>query len=451
VRLADLTRSTAFRFAVTLTAVFLLAYATAGMIALRAIRDDLDERVVDAAEMTAAAFEDRYRSGGTAALTAAVNAHAARVDSDDERVWLGRRDGEIIAGQEIPLAMSLEASDVMGAAINADDDDRYRLAVRDLGDLRLVVAVSYDELDDIRESLVETFGWATALILLVAGVSALLLALRGQKRITAITSTLHSVSHGMMTSRVPISGSGDDLDRLSAGINAALNQLETTVDGIRQVTNDIAHDLRTPLNRLGILIERAREGADDAAVRARLEEASAEINGVTATFDALLRIAQIEAGARKSRFGHVALPEIAASLHETYLPIAEESGQSLVLDQMSKSGALVHGDLELLTQLVANLIENAIRHCPPGARIGIEVGSGVEGVWIRIEDDGPGIPEDVRDKALRRFYRVEGARSTPGTGLGLALVKAIADLHGASLTLSDNEPGLAVTLLFPPL
>lgn len=448
-RLANLAQSTAFRLVVALTAVFIAAYTAAGLVALRAINADLDEQVTEAVELTAEAFEDRYRSDGREGLVAAVSSRAARVEADDERIWLGGPAGELLAGQPLPDAMSLSTGDVMGAVLAADDDDRYRLAVRKLGDLRLVVARSYEEADDIRESVLAAFGWATVLIVLIAGVSGLLLALRGQRRITAITSTLQAVSHGEMTARVPVSGSEDDLDRLSASVNDALSQLETTVDGIRQVTNDVAHDLRTPLTRLGILLERAQEDADSAALRARLQEASAEVRRVTGTFDALLRIAQIEAGARKSRFTAVALPEIAASLYETYLPVAGERAQSLLLDQVSKLGALVHGDRELLTQLFANLIENAIRHCPPGSCIRIALGSGVAGVWMGIEDNGPGIPEHVRDKALQRFYRLEKARNTPGTGLGLALVKAIADLHGAALTLSDNAPGLAVRLSFP--
>lgn len=449
VRLADLARSTAFRFAIALTVVLLLSYAAAGLVALRAISADLNRRVVESVELTAEAFADRYRSDGKKGLVAAVNAHAARVEPDDELVWLGNRAGDFLAGQALPNAMSLETGDVVGAVLEADDDDRYRVAVRDLGDLHLVVALSYEETEEIRETVLGAFGWATLLILLIACVSAVLLALRGQKRITAISSTLQAVSHGEMGARVPVSGSGDDLDRLSASINDALSQLAITVDGIRQVTNDIAHELRTPLNRLGILLERAREDADGGALRTQLEEASAEVNGITDTFDALLRIAQLESGTNKSRFTTVDLSEIAASLYETYLPVANEREQRLLLDQKSKTGAVVHGDRALLTQLSANLIENAIRHCPPGSRIRIAVGSGQEGAWMTVEDDGPGIPQDVRDKALQRFYRLEKARSTPGTGLGLALVKAIADLHGAALTLSDNGPGLVVRLSFP--
>jgi signal transduction histidine kinase len=449
VRPADLLQSSAFRFAVALTAVFVAAYTCAGLVAFQAISADLDEQVAEAVELTAEAFADRYRSDGKEGLVAAVTAHAVRVEPDDELIWLGDGAGEVLAGRPLLDGMSLATGDATGAALAADEHDRYRLAVRDLGDLRLVVARSYEDSDDIRESVLGAFAWATLLILLIAGVSGLLLAVRGQKRIKAITSTLQAVSHGEMTARVPASDSGDDLDRLSLSINDALSQLETTVDGIRQVTNDIAHDLRTPLTRLGISLERAQEDADGAVVRTQLEAASAEVRRLTGTFDALLSIAQIEAGAGKSRFTTVELHEIATSLHETYQPIAGEREQSLLLDWMPKTEALVHGDRELLTQLYANLIENAIRHCPPCSSIRIAAESGAEGVWMGVEDDGPGIPEHVREKALQRFYRLEKARNTPGTGLGLALVKAIADLHGAVLTLSDNAPGLSVGLMFP--
>jgi signal transduction histidine kinase len=248
-----------------------------------------------------------------------------------------------------------------------------------------------------------------------------------------------------------LSGSGDDLDRLSTRINDALAQLETTVEGIRQVSVDIAHDLRTPISRLGIRLEELlAEARGQPALSQRLETASAEIRQITATFDSLLRIAQIEAGARKSRFQPVALPDIGASLYEAYLPVAEERQQRLEFKIATAAPALVHGDRDLLTQLFANLIENALKHCAAGASIRLEVGSRDGLICMSVADNGPGIPAGERRNVTRRFYRLDKSRQSPGSGLGLALVKAISDLHGAALTLDDNGPGLVVKLTFEP-
>jgi signal transduction histidine kinase len=257
-------------------------------------------------------------------------------------------------------------------------------------------------------------------------------------------------SQGEMAARVPTKGSGDDLDRLSEDINDALSQLETTVDGIRQVTNDIAHDLRAPINRLGILLEQARSNShNNKKYKDFLDDAAGEIQGVKSIFDALLRIAQIEAGARKSRFSPVSPHEIASAVYEAYSPVAEEHGQSLVIDSGPDSDVLIHGDKDLLTQLLANLIENAIGHCGSSALIRLEINRDLQGVRLSVRDNGPGIEADQRDRVLTRFFRLDKARNMPGSGLGLALVKAIAELHGAILTLKDNHPGLAVHVVFP--
>ena len=228
--------------------------------------------------------------------------------------------------------------------------------------------------------------------------------------------------------------------------------LETTVDGIRQVTNDVAHDLRTPINRLSMIIEQIKDVTHgEARFDAPLQEAAEEIRGITATFDALLRIAQIEAGARKSHFAPTSLRDVAMSMYEAYLPVAEDSCQTLGFVAATDINPQVSGDVDLLSQLFANLIENAIRHCPRGAAIVIEIGADVKQTWISISDNGPGIPEAEIEKVQTRFYRLDKARNSPGSGLGLAMARAIVDLHDATLALRDNEPGLSVTVAFSTL
>lgn len=451
-QLTDLTRSTYARFAALLTAAFLAAYLIAGWVAFQSINSDLDGRVLQAAELTIERLEDVFEAGGRDALTDAVDLRARADDPEDQFYWLGQSDGTRLAGATLQSPLSLIDGDMEGADLGFDEDDSYRLAVRQFGDLKLVIGRSYEETNEIRNAVLTAFGLATAISLLIAAAIAAVLARIGQQRVEQIAGTLHKVADGKMSARVPETGSRDDLGRLGGQINDALGQLEDTVEGIRQVSADIAHDLRTPINRLGITLEQMETNlANNPKLEVQLDAARAQVTQITATFDALLRIAQIEAGARKARFGAVPLTEIAVSLHETYLAVAEDAGQSLTLLQPSGEMTLVLGDKELLTQLFANLIENAIRHCPSGAAIRMEIGTGLQGVWFSVSDNGPGIDDEERERVLKRFYRLDKSRSTTGSGLGLAMVKAISDLHGADLTLSDNAPGLKVRVRFEPL
>ncbi|MEZ5571224.1 MAG: HAMP domain-containing sensor histidine kinase [Halioglobus sp.] len=451
VRLSELRRSTAFRFAVALTAAFVVAYLIAGVIAFRAVSTDLDKRVIQAVELMAERYEDTFAQEGRAGLIAAVQARTRIADPEDEFIWLGGRDGERIAGQQASGVASLSTGDVIGAQLNAEADERYRVTVRDFDDLRLVTGQSYEESDAISRTVLGAFGGATALLVLLACLAAALLAWRNQRRLDRISSTLAQVAAGNMLARVPATGTDDDLERLSQRINEALEQLEATVEGIRQVSTAIAHDLRTPISRLGIRLEQLKvETTLQPGIADRLELAAAEARQITSTFDALLRIAQIEAGARKSRFCPVALPEIAIALHDAYLPVAEEHGQTLQFAIASPATPLVCGDRDLLTQLLANLLENAIRYCAAGAVIRIEVGSTQREVWISVSDNGPGIPAHEREHVTKRFYRVDQARHTPGSGLGLALAKAISDLHDGQLIFDDGDPGLIVRLVLQP-
>jgi len=271
--------------------------------------------------------------------------------------------------------------------------------------------------------------------------------LRLQHRLNAVTETLARVAIGDLTTRLPVSQRGDDLDVISIEINQTLSRLGALVESMRQVSADIAHELRTPLNRLRINIENAaRHAADGAPVDGDLAAALQQSEAINQTFSALLRIAQIEAGARREKFASVDLADIMASVAEVYADVADDAGQTLRCE--TPNAAWVMGDRELLTQAFANLIENAIRHCPQGTRITCAVHATSGKVTASVSDTGQGIPMAERDLVLRRLYRLEKSRTTEGTGLGLSLVKAVADLHGAEIALGDAGPGLRVHVTF---
>jgi signal transduction histidine kinase len=268
------------------------------------------------------------------------------------------------------------------------------------------------------------------------------------RRIDAVNRTSRAIVDGNLAARVPTRGTDDELDQLAINLNAMLDRIQTLMEGLRQVSNDIAHDLRTPLGRLRQRLEATRHGAKTVAeYEIATEAALKETDAILETFSALLRIAQIEAGTRRSAFANVDLSDLVRSVAETYAPVAEEMGDAIgtnVVDDVT-----VKGDRQLLVQMLANLVENAIRHTPRGTTIRITLTHGPNGIEVRIADDGPGIPETEREKVFRRFYRLEQSRTTPGGGLGLALVKAVADLHGISMRLENRRPGLEVVLVLP--
>ena len=311
----------------------------------------------------------------------------------------------------------------------------------------IVVGLTDADLDDLAEISRSAFGWsALAVLLVVIGVGAWL-AIRIQARITEVEAVLHRVAQGDLTARLTLSRAGSDLDQIASAINTAVARLSSLVEAMRQVSADIAHDLRTPLNRLRIRIETAAEAdAKGLPVAADLAAAIAESDAISQTFSALLRIAQIEAGTSRQKFTTLDLSSVMQAVAEVYTEVAEDVGMTLTCQTSGLT--TIDGDKELLTQAFANLIENALRHCQPGTLVACTVETTGTGARATIRDDGPGIPEAERDNVLRRLYRLEKSRTTEGSGLGLALVKAVADLHHAELTLADAHPGLSVSFRF---
>jgi signal transduction histidine kinase len=273
-------------------------------------------------------------------------------------------------------------------------------------------------------------------------------------RIDAMNRSARAIMAGDLTLRLPVSGSGDELDRLAAGLNDMLARIAELMTGLREVSDNIAHDLRTPLTRLRNHAEAALRSADDpAAYRAALERTIEESDGLIRVFNALLAIARAEAGAESAGVGAFDIGEAVESVAELYAPVAEENGATLKVE--ATRGLMVIGNRELIGQAVANLIDNAVKHGAPedeaAAKTEISVVARRDGASVAIEvaDHGPGIPADDRARALERFVRLEGARSRPGSGLGLSLVAAVMRMHGGALRLDDNSPGLKVTATLP--
>jgi signal transduction histidine kinase len=267
-------------------------------------------------------------------------------------------------------------------------------------------------------------------------------------RVGAISRAAEKIAQSDLAERIPRSNKADDLDDLAGTLNRMLDRIAGLMATLRHVSNDIAHDLRTPLGKLRLRLDTVLRsahtvGAYEAAVRRAIDD----LDSVLETFAALLRIAQIEAGKRRSGFKQMSLSAMVQEVVEAFSPSAEESGHAL--SARIAAGVNAIGDSELVTQMLVNLTENSLNHTPAGTAIEISLERTSNGSCLSVADRGPGVPPEERERIFQKFYRLEQSRTTPGTGLGLSLVAAVADLHGVRVRVEDNQPGLLVALDFP--
>ncbi|OBQ63338.1 sensor histidine kinase [Mesorhizobium erdmanii] len=447
-----LLRSTPFRLALTFGFLFMLAFVLSGAIVYEMMSADLAERLDETIKETYSVVAATYTENDLEDLVTTIESHAKLSPTKEQLFSLTDPAGNHLAGNFTAAGLPEGFSAFDAVLPGVPPDTEYRAFSGSIGHYSLTVAFSLSDTEELETVAMMSFGWATLIITGLAVAGGALLASRVQRRLDGIAATMVDVSHGRLDTRIPLTGTGDDIDIVSSQVNAALDRLSGLVEGMKQVSTNIAHDLKTPLNRLQMILE----GAADKSTRNEdvsddLADARVEGYQINETFDALLRIAQIEAGARKARFTDVDLGEILQTIADIYSDVAEDDGKLLSPPILDGTADRIHGDRELLTQMFANLVENALRHCPPGTTITLSVTHQGARILAGVADNGPGIPADEREKVFQRLYRLDHSRSTPGSGLGLSLVRAIADLHGASITLEDCRPGLAVEVSFPLL
>jgi signal transduction histidine kinase len=403
----------------------------------------------------AVSLADEYRATGALAAAALVERRLQR--GGLAYYLLQRRDGAWIAGNIAPVSPVVGPLDLQvrlqsrGEAAGERTPGDLRNAIGYgvlLSDGTFVLAgEDVGRLEATRSAILTAFAVGGGVSLILAILGGLALSTGFLRRVESVNRTARQIMEGQLGSRVTVRDNGDELDRLAANLNAMLDRIQSLMESLKQVSSDIAHDLRTPLARLRQNLETAKVSATSVEeFRSSTEAAIAETDALLKTFSALLRIAQIESGSRKAGFARVDLSELFDFVAVTFAAVAEDQGHQLVAD--IEDGIAIAGDRELLLQLATNLVENAIRHTPKGSRIEFCLRQEMDEVIASVRDNGPGIPEEERDKVLRRFYRLEASRTTPGSGLGLALVAAIADLHGARLGLRDHGPGLIVEVRF---
>ena len=440
-------RSSTFRLALVYAALFgasvllllgFIYWSTAGYMTRQT------EALIDAEIDT---FAERYRTTGIPGLVALIE---ERLQSDSSvylladpafRPLVGNLDGWPLGPSEEDgwLEFQIREGDVVQLALSRTFTLR--------GGFHLLVGRDVRALTRTKRLITRTLAWGLGLTALLALVGGALMSRSTARRIEAIHRTGLDIMRGDLSHRIPRDGSHDDFDQLAAHLNEMLDRMAASMDEVREVTDNIAHDLRTPLGRLRNQLEtlRARPGGD---VAAEVDAAIEEADRLLATFNALLRIARIESGTLRSGFGEVDLTVLLRDLAELYEPAAQERGQRIEVELPPR--ARVPGDRDLLVQAFANLLDNAIKYSPEGGIIALRLDQRPgEGARVRVSDTGPGIPEGEREAVMRRFYRGESSRTTMGSGLGLSLVDAVARLHRVELTIGGDGRGLVVEWRFP--
>jgi signal transduction histidine kinase len=465
--LVRLLRTNAFRFA----ALYLTLFG-ASMLALLAFiyvstADFIERQTEETVDQEITALREVFQRGELPLLRRAIAQRSTGPLRSDETLYLltdpnlvplegnltqwpnaqSVRPGWISFPLDVVIRGTKEVHEARAAVIDLAVAGR-------LGHYHLLVGRDLKDAILFRSSMLQTLAWASILTLALGVVGGLFLTNNMLRRVDAVNRTSERIMRGDLSQRVPLSGSRDEFDQLATNLNAMLDQIERLMSGMRQVTDNIAHDLRTPLSRLRARLELALlEKPDAARYGEALRQSIAEADTLLGTFNSLLSIAEAEAGARRETLGVVDLEETARSVAELYEPVADEKGLALIV--AIDPGVRVRGDRHLLSQAIANLLDNALKYTPEGS-VTLTVRADDRSAFVEVTDTGPGVPPEQREAVFDRFFRLEGSRSTPGNGLGLSLVRAVARMHGGSVHIEDGQlgatrPGLKVILALPAI
>lgn len=461
-------RTTAFKLSAIYIAVFSV-FSVAFVVYISATTNlVLNDQVRDTIRDEMLGLLDQYRGGGLISLVAAIEQRSFRPGASLYLVT--DVNGRILAGNVLRVSSDLLTRSGAGPVTIRYDrfagDRENRLAMvqvvrLDTGFL-LLVGRDLGEREQFRAIVGSALAWALALLIGLALMSWFFVSRRVLKRIDSISATGRRIMEGDLSGRLEVMGTRDEFDRLAESLNAMLERIEALLYGLKDVSDNIAHDLKTPLTRLRNRVESTLAGPPDVTTyREALETTIEESDRLIATFNALLMIARVEAGSAAEEAAEIDVGAVVRDVAELYEPVAEEAGMSLVVNAPAAGGdgATIRASRELVSQAVANLIDNAIKYAAPPAGAGsglprepaviVSVEKTADAVIVRVADNGPGIPEADRERVLQRFVRLEKSRSEAGSGLGLALVAAVVRLLGGSIALGDAAPGLVVTVHLP--
>jgi signal transduction histidine kinase len=459
--LGKLFRTTAFKLSLLYLVVFaLFASFLLGYLAWNT-RRLITTQITETIDAELLGLADQYRLAGLRRLVAIVDARARRPGSSLYLVATAAGDG--LVGNIVPLDGNvLERPGWAEITYRRLDDpqglSQFALAriVHLTGGFRLLVGRDLDERERLNQIVWAAAQWSFALVIVLGLAGGFFIARRVLKRVDAMSDTAQTIMTGDLSGRLAVAGTGDELDRLAVSFNNMLERIEALMHGMKEVSDNIAHDLKTPLTRLRNRCEAAlRTAQTQAEHRAALEATIEESDRLIHTFNALLMIARAESGHARELMGAFDAAEVARDVGELYEPVAEDADLALTVE--AGPIAQLKGSRELVSQALANLVDNAIKYAAPepeqvsegSRRITVSARDTGDEVLLSVADNGPGIPEADRQRAVERFVRLETSRTKPGSGLGLSLAAAVARLHGGVLRLEDNGPGLRAVLALP--
>ena len=458
--LGKLLRTTAFKLTLVYLGIFVLFAAS--LLAYFALntRRLITEQITATVNGEVNGLSEQYGQGGLRRLVIVVDVRSRRPGSSLYLVTTP--SGEGLAGNVGSLEPGVLDHpgwlETNYHRLEAPEGAEHRALIRVVqlpGGFHLLVGRDLDERERLFGIVVNAGQWSLALVIVLGLIGGFFVSRRVLSRIDAMTGTAQTIMAGDLSGRLPVAGTGDELDRLADNVNAMLERIEALMRGLKEVSDNIAHDLKTPLTRLRNRCEQAlRSATGEASYRAALESTIAESDDLIRTFDALLMIARAESGQARDNMTEFDASEIARDVGELYEPVADEKGIALKID--APAAAPVRGNRELVSQALANLIDNAIKYAGPSGKVNgapaeivVRAGNDGERIAISVADRGPGIPDADRGRVVERFVRLEQSRSEPGSGLGLSLASAVARLHGGELKLEDNHPGLRTTIALP--
>ena len=459
--LGKLLRTTAFKLTLVYLTIFaLFAAFLLGYFAWNT-RRLITEQITQTVDAEITGLAEQYRQGGIRRLVLIVDARSRRPGSSLYLVTAPA--GEGLAGNvgSLPAGILNTPGWSETAYRRLDDPDtgEHHALVRVFqlpAGFRLLVGRDLEERERLYDIVLAAGRWSAAIVVVLGLAGGLFVTRRVLKRVDAMTETTRKIMEGDLTGRLPVAGTGDELDRLAGNLNDMLERIEALMRGLKEMSDNIAHDLKTPLTRLRNRCEEAlRLAEDESQYRLALETTIEESEALIATFNALLMIARAESGQARDGMADVDAAEIARGVGELYEPLADQKGIQLRVD--APAAAPVHGSRELISQALANLVDNAIKYGAPDRadvngvepEIVIKAVPDGERILLTVADGGGGIPEVDRNRAVQRFVRLEQSRSQPGSGLGLSLASAVARLHGGELKLEDNHPGLRTVISLP--
>ncbi|MGE8129854.1 ATP-binding protein [Methylobacterium sp. NPDC080182] len=455
-RFQKLFRTTAFKLSLAYLAIFALcAFLALGYVAWNA-RAVLDDQIVSTIDAEINGLSEQYNAGGLRRLITVVERRSREPGASLYLVTTAGGDHVVGNVGYVPAAvLATPGQSETRYGRNDADAEAHRAIVRVFtlpGGFRLLVGRDTEERDRLRAVIGRAFITSLAAVVILGVIGGWLAASRVLRRVDAMTQTTRAIMAGDLDDRLHVAGNGDELDRLASSLNQMLERIGELMRGMREVSDNIAHDLKTPLTRLRNRADEAlRRASTPEELRAALEAVIEEGDGLIRVFNALLMIARLEAGSAREILVPLDLGQTVRSVGELYDALAEDQGLTLAVHAQDE--LTIAGNRELIGQALANLIDNALKYGAESAgaetSVTLEAWRDGESIRLAVSDHGPGIPEAERARVLDRFVRLEDARSRPGFGLGLSLVNAVVRLHHGSLRLADNGPGLRVEIAFP--